>query len=487
LRGLCYNTGTMRLSWFRAGLLVICAGLLCAGMARAGAVPQAAAPRPPSAESRAATLLVFPFENGSHIASLDWLGEGLAELTLERLQDKGASVLTRLDRLATLEKMGLPDSARFSHATLVKIAGEADADAVIYGRYTSDGKTVTIEAQVLRIIPPSLSPPFTETAPMQDLLRAHARLAWRILCAIDSGTGAGSRSTSAASAKCPAEGANRDESSFSDPPASLRLDALENLIRGLIGSEDDARIRSLREASRLEPAWDRPPFELGLIYFDRHDCESALPWFSRVPPNRPDGPEASFDTGICHLLRNDAARADAAFSGLLERSRSADPREKLPEFPEVRNNLGIARLLEGKWAEAGAEFERAAVLDPGEPDYLVNQAIAKLAEKQPAAAVAPLEGARKLNPEDKEARALLVPLLESLGRSPDAAAIRAESPATAPRTAPPNLQNPAALARFALPSKKFDRSFLRPPPDPPDAQPAPAKPPAGSENKGERR
>ena len=67
--------------------------------------------------------------------------------------------------------------------------------------------------------------------------------------------------------------------------------------------------RALREAARIELAWDRPAYELGKIYFGRRDCESALPWFSRVPPNRPDGPEASFDTGVCHLLRNDAARA----------------------------------------------------------------------------------------------------------------------------------------------------------------------------------
>ena len=172
----------------------------------------------------------------------------------------------------------------------------------------------------------------------------------------------------------------------------------------------------------------------------------------------------------------------------IQQARSSDPREKIPEFPEARNNLGIARLLEGKYPEAGAEFERAAALDPGEPDYLVNQAVAKLAEKQPAAAVAPLENARKLNPDDKEARALLIPLLESLGRGSDAAAIRAESPASAPRVNAPNLQNPAALARFALPSKKFDRTFLRPPSDPPEAHPVPpAKTPAGNENKGDRR
>lgn len=475
MRGLCYNTVTMPSPWFRIGLLAICAGLYAAAGARPAPAGQAgAASRAASSESHSATILVFPFENESHISNLDWMGEGLSELTAERLEDRGASVFSRRDRLATLEKMGLPDSARFSHATLVKIAGEADADVVIYGRFVSDGKTVTLEARVLHISPPSLSPPLTETSPMQDLLRAHAHLTWQILCSMNP-------------AGCPAAGANRDETSFSDPPPSLRLDALENMIRGLTGSDDEARIRSLREASRLEPAWDRPPFELGLIYFDRRDCESALPWFSRVPPNRPNGAEASFDTGVCHLLRNDAARADAAFSGLVERTRSTDPREKLPDFPEVRNNLGIAQLLEDKWTEAAADFERASALDPGEPDYLVNLGIAKLAAKQPAAAVAPLESARKLNPDDKDARALLIQVLNSLGRASDAAALRAEEPGNAAHAAPINLQNTAELVRLARPSKKFDRSLLRLAGDPPVAQSAPGKTPARTENKGEPR
>jgi TolB-like protein len=171
-----------------------------------------------AAEARPEILLVFPFENESKAADLDWLGEGLSESTVERLEDRGLNVLSREDRLATLERIGLPDSARFSHATLVKIAAEADADAVIYGRFQSDGKTVTLEARVLHLSPPSLSPALKETSAMQGLLRAQARLTWQIICALDP-------------KKCPPQGASTDESSFSEPPASLRLDALENFVR----------------------------------------------------------------------------------------------------------------------------------------------------------------------------------------------------------------------------------------------------------------
>jgi tetratricopeptide (TPR) repeat protein len=442
-------------------------------VARAAPAQSAGDSRSASVETRHETILIFPFENESRLADLGWLGEGLSELMAERLEDRGVNVLSREDRLATLERIGLPDSARFSHATIVKIAGEADADVVVYGRFQSDGKTATLEARLLHLSPPSLSPPLMETGAMQDLLRAQARLTWRILCALDQ-------------KECPPQGAKTDESSFSEPPASLRLDALENFVRGLDAAEGEERLRLLREAARLEPAWDRPAFELGQIYFQRRDCDSALVWYSRVPPNRPDGPEASFATGVCHLARNDAARAEAAFSGLLERARKPGGKDLLPELPEMHNNLGVALLRLGKWNEGGTEFERAAALDPEEADYWVNMAIARIIGKLTAAAVASLERARKIDPDDKEARALLVATLESLGRNPEAAAIRAEDAQNTNKASQPNLQDGNALARLARVSRNLDRTLLRPGSEAPEGQPAADKGPRKNRTGGQR-
>ena len=412
---LWYNTPTMPARFFRIGIALACAAFFVAGSVRSSSLSQSAnAPAAVAESAHAGTLLVFPFENGSRIASVDWLGEGLSELTVERLEDRGLNVLSRQDRLAAVEKIGLPDSARFSHATMVKIATEADADQVVLGRFVSDGKTITLEARVLSVNPPWLSKPYTQSGPLDSLLRIHAKLTWEILCALEK-------------RDCAEQSANVDESNFSDPPRSLRQEALENFIHGITAMDDESRMKSLREAARLEPAWDRPAFELGQLYFARHNCESALPWYSRVPPNRAEGPEASFNAGVCHLQRGDAARAEAAFSGLMERTRSSDPKDRLPDMPEVRNNLGVARLRLGKPGDAAAEFERAAALDAEEPMYWENQGIAKLAAKQPDAAVAPFERARKLDPEDKLARTLLLSTFESLGRASDAAALRAES------------------------------------------------------------
>jgi tetratricopeptide (TPR) repeat protein len=465
LRALCYNVIAMPSRIVRFGLVVLAAGACVVLFARRGAYAQSAGvARSAPAESHPDTILIFPFANDTKMANLDWLGEGMSELTEERLEDRGVNTLSREDRTAVLEHLGLPDSARFSHAMMVKIAGEADADAIVYGRYASDGRTTTLEARVLRLSPPSLSPSLTESGPMQDLARSHARLTSQILCAL-------------AETRCPPQGASRDESSFSEPPPALRLDALENFIRGVTAMQDEDRLRLLRESARLESDWDRPAFELGQIYFERRDCDSALVWYSRVPPNRPDGPVASFATGVCHLARNDAARADAAFSGLLDRSRKTGEKDALPELPEARNNLGVAELRLGKWPEAEKEFDRAAALEPDEADYWVNVALTKLIEKNPNGAVAPLQSARKIDPDDKEARALLIAALESLGRGQEVAEVRAEVPDDTEKPGPQvNVQDPAALARLARVVRNLDRALLRPTGESSEGQAAPGRP-----------
>lgn len=447
---------------FRFGLFVFAAALCLALLASRDVCGQSAG-APQSSSSSAPphlyTVLIFPFENDTKMANLDWLGEGLSELTEERLEDRGVNVLSHEDRTAVLERMGLPGSARFSHATMVKIAGEADADAIVYGRYESDGQMAKLEARVLRLSPPSLSPALRETSAMPDLPRAHARLTSQILCALGPKL-------------CPPEGASRDESSFSEPPPTLRLDALENFIRGMAAQQDEERLRLLRESARIESGWDRPAFELGQIYFDRRDCDSALVWYSRVPPNRPDGPVATFAAGVCHLARNDAARAEAAFSGLLDRSRNPGAKDALPELPEARNNLGVAEMRLGKWPEAEKEFLRATALVPDEADYWVNVALTRLIEKNPADAVAPLQRARKIDPGDKDARALLIAALDALGRSQELAQVRAEAGDDSAKPAVPvNLQDSAAIVRLARVVRNLDRALLRPAGESAEGQP----------------
>ena len=85
------------------------------------------------------------------MASLEWLSEGLAELTVDRLEGQSRFVFSREDRLDALERMGLPSSAQFSVATMIEIGRDLGTDDVVFGSYTSDGKSVSVTARVLRV------------------------------------------------------------------------------------------------------------------------------------------------------------------------------------------------------------------------------------------------------------------------------------------------------------------------------------------------
>lgn len=322
------------------------------------------------------------------MVKVEWMGEGLAELTRERLAGEGRLIFAREERLAALEKMGLPSSTHFSHATLIKVAQEMDADAVVFGQFVIDDETAKLTARVLRLDPPSLSPPLEETGALEQLMAIHARLVWRVLNLVN-----------------PANVVPRAD--FIERAPRLRLEAFEYYIRGLLSSEDgeaEQRLRMFREAARLEPAWVAPAFAVGQAYFVRRNCGDALLWLSRVPPAHERGAEAAFDAGVCHLLRNDAMRAEAAFVSLAEPAANVGPPSIV--LPEVRNNLGVALLREGKAHEAAAQFERATQLDPEDADYWFNLGIARMSAGDATRAAEALRESLRRRPENPDARKL---------------------------------------------------------------------------------
>jgi tetratricopeptide (TPR) repeat protein len=371
------------------------------------------------------TFLVLPFENARPAsgARFDWLGEGLAERTAELLAGEGRLVFPRQEWLGTVDRLGLPASSHFSRATMLKIAEEMDADYVVFGSFASDGKSLALEARMLRVVSPALTPALREEGSLEELMETHARLAWRILARVD---GAFPLSQHAFVLQAPRP----------------RLDAFEYYVRGVASASEAQKLRLLREAARLEPEWDLPSFALGQAYLARRDCASALPWFSRVFPavssqigGRERRLRATFLAGVCHLLRNDAARADSAFSDL-------------GDLPEALNNRGVALARQGKWREAVPHWQRAAQLEPAEAAHWFNLGLAAFQAQEYAAAVRPLREASRRRPDDAQARALLVAALERAGRASEAQAERESAPAELPRVAADaGPQAAAALAR----------------------------------------
>jgi tetratricopeptide (TPR) repeat protein/TolB-like protein len=346
-----------------------------------------------------AVYLVFPFENEGSSPRLEWLGEGLEELTIQRLSAAGEQVYSHSGRINELERYGLPPSAKFSRATMIRVAQDLDADFVIFGSYSSDGTSLTVNCRVLKVNPTKLQQPLRESGPLDTLMDLNTKLAWRILSAND-------------------HAYPMKLTDFAKLQRPLRLDAFEHYARGLMSGEDDARLRELREAARLEPEWPDPDFALGETYFARRDCNSALPWFARVPKTHDSYVEAVFATGVCKLLLNQPDEAEEIFAGLQD----AMHKDLVSgaDLPEILNNLAIARGRQGKMAEAQSDLRRAAEIDPDGDDYPFNLGLLALRANDAASAAGYFRDASEREADNPEDRALLIVALEKAGKKAEA-------------------------------------------------------------------
>jgi predicted Zn-dependent protease/TolB-like protein len=382
-------------------LLVSCA-LLCA--AASLNAQQASARTNGSAQS--GVYLVFPFENAGASARLDWLSEGLEELTIQALSAGGQQVYSHAGRTTELERDGLPFSAKLSRASMLRVAQDLDADFVIFGSFSSDGKALTIDSRVLRTDPLALLPSVRETGPLESLIEMQSKVVWHLLSEND-------RAYRATLAE------------FSKTQRPLRLDAFEHYVRGLLANEDEPRLRELREASRLEPAWPDPYFALGQTYFTRNDCTNALAFLAHVPPTHIRYVEALFSAGVCRLQLNQPDRAEEVFTLLQNSLTGAANSEGQTgvsgaDLPEVLNNLAIARARRGKTTEAQVDLRRATDLDPDEDDYPFNLGLLAMQSGDFNAAAAAFRDASERKPENPEDRLLLVQSLEKAGKRADA-------------------------------------------------------------------
>src|SRR5258707_8507131 len=115
----------------RCALMVVWA-MLCATPL------DAQAPTRANGAAQSGVYLVFPFENAGASPRLDWLGEGLEELTILRLSAAGEAVYSHSGRINELDRYGLPPGAKLSRATMLRIAEDLDVDYVVFGSFTSD-------------------------------------------------------------------------------------------------------------------------------------------------------------------------------------------------------------------------------------------------------------------------------------------------------------------------------------------------------------
>ena len=331
-----------------------CLGLLLFGQARA----------------LADTVLVLPFFNESTTQNIDWIGESIAETIRESLSAQGVLVLSREDRMEAYRRLSIRASAVLTHASVIKLGEALDASQVIYGHFelssasqqgtvagapaspgappdgsgiaVSPRDTLHVSVRVMDLKHIRQGPDFAEIGALEDLASLETNLAWRCLKFL-----------------APRTAVTEQDFRRDRPP--LRLDAVENYIRGLMASSPDQRHRLFTQAARLDPRFSAPNFQLGKMEWDKKSYDIAAGWLEKV--NRADSHyfEALFLLGLCRYYKADFAGAEKSFETVAA---------NVP-LSEVINDLGAAQSRALKPA-ALDNFRRALEGDSADPDYHFN-------------------------------------------------------------------------------------------------------------------
>jgi tetratricopeptide (TPR) repeat protein len=268
-----------------------------------------------------------------------------------------------------------------SRATLYRVAEQMDVDYATLGSYNFDGARLTSTAQLLDMRAQKLSPPVTESAPLNDLVTLQSALAWDLQRLIS-----------------PNFSVPKDRYIASILP--MRLDALENYIRGMTATTADEKLQHYREATRLNPAFTEAWLELGKANYAQRQYEQANSAFEKIPESSKVAREANFYLGLSSYASGDFDRSERAFEFVAAR---------LP-LAEVYNNLGVVASRRGQ-KKAADDFEHAIQNDPSDADYHFNLAVVLSRNGDKARAARELRTALDRKPNDPEAKALLDSLM----------------------------------------------------------------------------
>ncbi len=364
------------------------------------------------------TLLIMPFENHSKAPGLEWIGEAFPEVLSQRMASQQIYMISREDRIYAFDHAGIPGAAHPSRATTYSVAEQMDADYVVFGDYDFDGSTFTAQAQLLDMKKLRLGPVVKSSGPLTSLIDIQTDLAWQLLNQL------------------PAPPAMSHQQ-FLQASKPIRLDALENYVRGMVATNRQQKTRHFREAVRLNPNYTLAMLQLGRLYYNAHEYESAALWLGRIPRDDPIAGEASFLLGMSEFYRGNYEKAYAAFNFVAAR---------LP-LTEVYNNLGVVEGRRGRRATSIEHFTKAVNADPSDPDYRFNLAVELYKNGDNAGAAQQLREELQRRPSDGEAKSLL----ENINRGVSAP--------TAPSTGTQVLGVPPGANQARVPLERIKRNY----------------------------
>src|SRR5262245_12603694 len=327
-----------------------------------------------AAQADSSTVLVLPFENLSDDRTLDWIGEGISELIISRLQtEPGVYTFSREERLAAYEKVGIPESAMITRATALKLGWSNGLDNIITGTFSGTADDFHVLARLVDLEAGAASQIRAE-GKLQDVIPLTTTLSWQLLRKIIPGTAS-------------------PESDYTARPPTPRS-PFENYIRALLTPDLQRRIDLLQTAVRLYPQYGSALFQLGRAFHLERDFAISNEWLQKLPPAAPDRRQVLFMIGLNYFYLGQYERAITAF-------------QQLPQMPDVLLNLGAALSRKGDMTAAMAIWKRAASLDPLGSDAFFNMGYVSYLKNELDGAEKNLVESLKLRGRDSEALFLL--------------------------------------------------------------------------------
>jgi tetratricopeptide (TPR) repeat protein len=369
------------------------------------------------AHAASSTVLIFPFDNLSNDRTLDWIGEGISELMIERLQpEAGLDVSSREERIAICDRLGIPETASLSRATALKLGWDDAADYIVTGTYEGTADKFKITARLVNMEAGSASEEHIE-GKLEDVIPLTSTLSWQLLKKLVPGTAS-------------------PESDYTRKPPTPRS-AFENYVRAILNQDLQKRIEQLQTAVRLHPQYGSAIYQLARTFHLQREFRMSNQWLQKLPNSTPYRSQAQFMEGLNYFYLFDYPHAIVDF-------------QNLPPTYDVLLNLGAAFSQKGDSAMAIATWTQAASLDPLTSDAFFNIGYASFMKNDYENAAKNLNESLRLRGRDSEALFLLGRTYEKTGRPDEGQKLIAQATRLSQRVERWMTQPIPKLERFAI-------------------------------------
>lgn len=368
-------------------------------------------------------VMVLPFENTSGKPEFNWVGESFADSMSDLLKVPGLNVIANDERKVIQQRLAVPLTTLPSLATSLKLARESRATLLVSGKYNiapAQGEIAAkldVTAKIIRVnegrfLSEELADGrrITRDINLSDALAnlqtIQGQMAYQVLYQRD-------------------KALPFSQNQFVESANKVPARAFEGYIKGLLTSEVDSQTREnfFKNALRLYAeaksgeVYSDVALEMGHLYLNRRDMQSAIEYFAKVPQQDSHYPEAAFYSGLIYWGKEDFEQALAVMRPLADDLRMTSVYNTLGAIAlqaaraEKKNKSKSAALL----AEATEYLKKAFDSQPDDPEPRFNYAMALFADTKYADVANLIRPVLASNPRDGEAYFILAKSLEKIG------------------------------------------------------------------------